>query len=140
MPRAHHRDVALVLLGAFGELALRFVDIGEDLARHEHGLGIARRRAKRHDVLETPLGFRGLVLRVVADAEEEARDHAHAALARRRRDRSKRIRKVKDIPEAELRRVLDACGGDLDVAAGELQASRRALKLRITELGWDRAR
>ena len=52
-------------------------------------------------------------------------------------DRSKRIRKAKDIPEAELRRVYDACGGDLDAAASELEVSRRALKLRITELGWE---
>jgi two-component system nitrogen regulation response regulator GlnG len=52
-------------------------------------------------------------------------------------DRSKRIRKAKDIPEAELRRVFDACGGDLDVAAADLELSRRSLKLRITELGWD---
>ena len=52
-------------------------------------------------------------------------------------DRSKRIRKAKDIPEAELRRIYDSCGGELDAAAAELEVSRRALKLRITELGWD---
>ena len=52
-------------------------------------------------------------------------------------DRSKRIRKAKDIPEAELRRAFDACGGELDVAAAELEVSRRTLKLRIGELGWD---
>jgi len=52
-------------------------------------------------------------------------------------DKSKRIRKAKDIPEAELRRAFDACGGELDVAAAELEVSRRALKLRIAELGWE---
>jgi two-component system nitrogen regulation response regulator GlnG len=52
-------------------------------------------------------------------------------------DKSKRIRKAKDIPETELRRAFDACGGELDVAAAELEVSRRALKLRIAELGWE---
>jgi two-component system nitrogen regulation response regulator GlnG len=52
-------------------------------------------------------------------------------------DRSKRIRKAKDIPEAELRRVFDSCSGELDAIAAELEVSRRALKLRIAELGWD---
>jgi hypothetical protein len=33
--------------------------------------------------------------------------------------------------------VFDSCGGDLDVAAADLEISRRSLKLRITELGWD---
>jgi two-component system nitrogen regulation response regulator GlnG len=51
-------------------------------------------------------------------------------------DRSTRIRKAKEIPEAELRRVLDGCSGDIDAAAAELEVSRRALKLRIAELGW----
>jgi two-component system nitrogen regulation response regulator GlnG len=52
-------------------------------------------------------------------------------------DRSKRIRKAKDIPEPELRQVYEACSSDLDAAAAELEVSRRALKLRISELGWD---
>jgi two-component system nitrogen regulation response regulator GlnG len=52
-------------------------------------------------------------------------------------DKSKRIRKAKDIPEAELKRVFDSCSGELDAAAAELEVSRRALKLRIAELGWD---
>jgi two-component system nitrogen regulation response regulator GlnG len=52
-------------------------------------------------------------------------------------DKSKRIRKAKDISEVELRRAFDASGGELDVAAAELEVSRRALKLRIAELGWE---
>ncbi|HUS32717.1 MAG TPA: hypothetical protein VMZ53_29655 [Kofleriaceae bacterium] len=50
-------------------------------------------------------------------------------------DRSKRLRKAKDIPD--LRRAYDACGGDLDIAAAELEVSRRSLEQRIAELGWD---
>jgi two-component system nitrogen regulation response regulator GlnG len=50
-------------------------------------------------------------------------------------DRSKRIRKAKDIPAAELRRVLANCGGEIDAAAAELEVSLRSLKLRIAELG-----
>jgi two-component system nitrogen regulation response regulator GlnG len=51
-------------------------------------------------------------------------------------DRSSRIRKAKDIPDAELRRALDDHGGDLDQVASALEISRRALQLRIAELGW----
>jgi len=50
-------------------------------------------------------------------------------------DRSPTIRKAKDIPEAELRRVFEDSAGELDVAAQTLQVSRRALKLRWSELG-----
>ena len=49
-------------------------------------------------------------------------------------DRSKRIRKAKEIPAAEVRRVLADCGGEVDTAAAELEVSPRALKLRIAEL------
>ena len=52
-------------------------------------------------------------------------------------DRSRRIRKAKDVPEPELRRAYDACAGELDALAAELEVSRRALQLRLTDLGWD---
>jgi Nif-specific regulatory protein len=50
-------------------------------------------------------------------------------------DRSSKIRKAKDIPEAELRGVYVACDRDVDATACELRVSRRALKLRLSELG-----
>jgi two-component system, NtrC family, nitrogen regulation response regulator GlnG len=50
-------------------------------------------------------------------------------------DRCPKIRKAKDIGDAELRRAYDECAGELDAAAENLQVSRRALKLRWTELG-----
>ncbi|HUS27487.1 MAG TPA: sigma 54-interacting transcriptional regulator [Kofleriaceae bacterium] len=50
-------------------------------------------------------------------------------------DRCPKIRKAKDIAETELRRAFDDCAGELDAAAEILHVSRRALKLRWTELG-----
>jgi two-component system, NtrC family, nitrogen regulation response regulator GlnG len=50
-------------------------------------------------------------------------------------DKSKTIRKAKDIPDTELRRALDEHRGDLDAVAAQLQVSQRALKLRLGELG-----
>jgi len=50
-------------------------------------------------------------------------------------DRSSRIRKAKDLSEAELRQAFADSAGELDVAARELKVSRRALKLRWVELG-----
>jgi len=50
-------------------------------------------------------------------------------------DRCPKIRKAKDLSEAELRKAHDESAGELDVAAQTLQVSRRALKLRWTELG-----
>ncbi|HEX5061853.1 MAG TPA: sigma 54-interacting transcriptional regulator [Kofleriaceae bacterium] len=49
-------------------------------------------------------------------------------------DRCPKIRKAKDLPDAEVRRVYDDCAGELDAAAQVLQVSRRALKLRWAEL------
>jgi two-component system, NtrC family, nitrogen regulation response regulator GlnG len=51
-------------------------------------------------------------------------------------DRSPRIRKAKEIPEAELRRVYEHCG-DVDAAAALLEVSSHALKLRLRELELD---
>jgi two-component system, NtrC family, nitrogen regulation response regulator GlnG len=51
-------------------------------------------------------------------------------------DRSKRIRKVKDISETELRDVFDRFGGEVDAIAAELEVSRKAVKLRLAQLGW----
>jgi two-component system, NtrC family, nitrogen regulation response regulator GlnG len=50
-------------------------------------------------------------------------------------DRCSKIRKAKDIADAELRRAYEECAGELDTAAQALQVSRRALKLRWAELG-----
>jgi len=50
-------------------------------------------------------------------------------------DRCPKIRKAKDIPDAELRRAFDDHAGELDGAAQTLKVSRRALKLRWSELG-----
>jgi two-component system, NtrC family, nitrogen regulation response regulator GlnG len=50
-------------------------------------------------------------------------------------DKSPKIRKAKDISDADLRRAYDDCTGELDAAAQALQVSRRALKLRWAELG-----
>jgi two-component system nitrogen regulation response regulator GlnG len=52
-------------------------------------------------------------------------------------DRCSRIRKAKSISEAELRRSRDEHGGDLDAMAASLEVSRRALQLRLAELGLD---
>jgi two-component system, NtrC family, nitrogen regulation response regulator GlnG len=50
-------------------------------------------------------------------------------------DKCPRIRKAKSIPEDELRRIRDEHGGDLDAMAAVLEVSRRALQIRLSELG-----
>lgn len=49
--------------------------------------------------------------------------------------RSPHVRKAADIPEDELMRCHDACGGDLDVMSARLEVSKRGLTLRLRELG-----
>jgi two-component system, NtrC family, nitrogen regulation response regulator GlnG len=44
------------------------------------------------------------------------------------------IRKASDIPADELLGQLEACGGDLDRAAEQLQVSRRGLQLRLAQI------
>jgi two-component system nitrogen regulation response regulator GlnG len=44
------------------------------------------------------------------------------------------IRKASDIPADELLSQLEACGGDLDRAAEQLQVSRRGLQLRLAQI------
>jgi two-component system nitrogen regulation response regulator GlnG len=49
-------------------------------------------------------------------------------------ERHPEIRKASDIPAAELLGQLEACGGDLDRVAAQLQVSRRGLQLRLAQL------
>jgi two-component system nitrogen regulation response regulator GlnG len=50
-------------------------------------------------------------------------------------DKNPRLRKASDIERAELERCLRECGGDIEMAATRLEVSRRALQMRVTELG-----
>jgi two-component system, NtrC family, nitrogen regulation response regulator GlnG len=50
-------------------------------------------------------------------------------------DRSALVRSARDIPEAELRRCSEECGGDLDEMATRLEVSRRGIQLRMKQLG-----
>lgn len=50
-------------------------------------------------------------------------------------ERSPHVRKAADIPENELMRCHDACGGDLDAMSARLEVSKRGLTLRLRELG-----
>ncbi len=50
-------------------------------------------------------------------------------------DRSKRIRKARDVPRDEIVAALAGCGGDVTAAAAKLEVSKRGLQLRITEDG-----
>ncbi len=49
-------------------------------------------------------------------------------------DASDRVRKAKDIPEAELRESYEACGGRVDAMAEALEVSMRGLQLRLRDL------
>jgi two-component system nitrogen regulation response regulator GlnG len=55
-------------------------------------------------------------------------------------DRSARIRKATEIPMDELRACLEACAGDIDAMAAQLEVSRKSLTLRIRETGLVRRR
>jgi len=50
-------------------------------------------------------------------------------------DASERIRKARDLGEAELRQAHGECGGDLERMAERLEVSSRGLALRLGELG-----
>ncbi len=50
-------------------------------------------------------------------------------------ERCSRLRKAKDIGREELIEALDACGRNLDSTAERLQISKKALKLRLKDLG-----
>ncbi|AUX37811.1 MULTISPECIES: sigma 54-interacting transcriptional regulator [Sorangium] len=52
----------------------------------------------------------------------------------RRIERSPHVRKAADIPEDELVRCHEACGGDLDAMSARLEVSKRGLTLRLREL------
>ncbi len=52
--------------------------------------------------------------------------------------RSTRLRKARDIGVDEIERCLAECQGDVDETAARLQISRRALQLRLKELGRSR--
>jgi two-component system nitrogen regulation response regulator GlnG len=49
-------------------------------------------------------------------------------------DRSTRIRKAANVPEAELRALQEKCGGDLDEMSRVLKVSRRGLQLRLRQV------
>jgi two-component system nitrogen regulation response regulator GlnG len=52
-------------------------------------------------------------------------------------DRSKTIRKAKDLSRDEIVAAQKTCGGDLGAMAEHLEVSRRGLRLRLTALGID---
>ncbi|WP_437937203.1 sigma 54-interacting transcriptional regulator [Sorangium sp. So ce341] len=49
-------------------------------------------------------------------------------------ERSPHVRKAADIPQDELMRCHEACGGDLDAMSARLEVSKRGLTLRLREL------
>jgi len=53
-------------------------------------------------------------------------------------ERSRRLRKARDIGQEEMQRCLAECGGDLNDMVERLEVSEKALKLRMKELGLDR--
>jgi two-component system nitrogen regulation response regulator GlnG len=53
-------------------------------------------------------------------------------------DRATTVRKARDVDRDELARSYEACGGDVDAMAVQLEISARALKLRLRELGLDK--
>ena len=53
-------------------------------------------------------------------------------------NRSRRIRKARDLEAPEILRHLRSSAGDVDMAAEQLEVSPRGLRLRIRELGLER--
>jgi two-component system nitrogen regulation response regulator GlnG len=64
-----------------------------------------------------------------ADALKITRSSLHMLI-----DKSDRIRKAKDVPQDELRKVYEETGGDLQAMADKLRVSPRGLRNRVKEL------
>ncbi len=52
-------------------------------------------------------------------------------------ERNDCLRKARDIDRGEMERCPKECGGDLDAMVDRLEVSKKALKLRLKELGLD---